>query len=176
MSTPLVRAPLAVPAAGTYRIDPARSGIAFTTRHLFGLGAVHGTFELLGGEIGVPDDPEQAWARASASAASFASGHPGRDRAVCSPRLLDVAAHPTITFVSERLVAADGAPALVGQLTVRGITAEVALAIEDIDCSGRELRASAGTRIDRYAFAVTGYRGLAARYLDVRLDVVAVRG
>jgi hypothetical protein len=38
--------PAAIAAPGTYRIDAARSAIAFTTRHLFGLGTVHGTFTL----------------------------------------------------------------------------------------------------------------------------------
>ena len=33
-----------IPATGIYRIDPADSSVSFTTRHLFGLGAVKGTF------------------------------------------------------------------------------------------------------------------------------------
>jgi len=40
-------------AAVTYRIDPSRSGISFTTGHLFGLGRVTGTFDLTDGEIQV---------------------------------------------------------------------------------------------------------------------------
>ena len=58
---------------------------------------------------------------------------------------------------------------------MRDTAGEVVLTIDALDCPGRELRARAGTRIDRYAFGVTRYRGLAARHLDVRLDVVAVR-
>jgi len=38
MTTPLVRDQFVTPAAGSYRIDPVRSHIAFTTRHLFGWG------------------------------------------------------------------------------------------------------------------------------------------
>ena len=33
-----------IPATGTYRIHPASSSVSFTTRHMFGLGAVKGTF------------------------------------------------------------------------------------------------------------------------------------
>jgi polyisoprenoid-binding protein YceI len=32
-----------VPAAGRYRLGPARSSVTFRTRHLFGLGVVSGT-------------------------------------------------------------------------------------------------------------------------------------
>ena len=48
-------AAIAVPAPGTYRIDAARSAIAFTARHLLGLGAVHGAFTLREGDIHVAD-------------------------------------------------------------------------------------------------------------------------
>ncbi len=92
-----------------------------------------------------------------------------------SPRLLDVPAHPAITFVSDRLTTAGGRPELAGRLTVRDTTREVVLAVDDLNCPGSELRMQAATRIDRYTFGVTGYRGLASRRLDVRLDVVAVR-
>ncbi len=175
MTTPLVCAPLPVPVAGTYHIDPARSRIAFTTRHLFGLGGVHGSFDLINGQIGIPDDPEQAWARATIAAASVASGNRGRERSVRSPRLLDAATHRYLRFASERLTLTDGTAVLTGQLTVRDATREVVLAIDDLDCADRELRVRAGTQIDRYAFNVTGYRGLAARHLDISLDVVAAR-
>jgi len=39
------------PAAGTYRIDPSTSTIAFTTRHLFDTAAVKGSLDLRAGEI-----------------------------------------------------------------------------------------------------------------------------
>jgi len=39
-----------LPAVGTYRIDPSTSTITFTTRHMFGLGAVKGSFDLNSGD------------------------------------------------------------------------------------------------------------------------------
>lgn len=175
MTAPLIREPIVVPAPGTYRIDPTRSRIAFTTRHLFGLGLVRGTFALRDGEIHVADRVEESHARAIVPAASFHTGQSGRDRTVRSARLLDVEAEPDISFVSERLSGADGDPILEGTVTVRRTARPVALRITEVDCAGGELHARATTRIDRYAFGVTRYRGLAARRLDFCLELVAFR-
>src|SRR5262249_58003210 len=64
-------AAIVAPAPGTYRIDAARSAITFTTRHLFGLGAVHGSFELRDGEIRVTDPLSECSAPARTSPPSF---------------------------------------------------------------------------------------------------------
>ncbi len=39
------------PPLGSYRIDPTRSTVAFTTRHLFGLAEVRGTLAMRTGQI-----------------------------------------------------------------------------------------------------------------------------
>jgi polyisoprenoid-binding protein YceI len=163
------------PTAGTYRIDPARSRIAFSTRHLFGLGEVHGTFELQDGAIHVAEPLEESSVRAAISAASFSTRNDSRDRTVRSSRFLDAAAHPRITFTADRLRTGTRCPMLVGRLVVRNRPGTVELEIDQVDQSGRELRARAHTRIDRYTFGVTRSRGFAARHLDIRLDVVATR-
>ena len=45
----MATATVQIPATGTYRIDPSGSSVSFTTRHLFGLGVVRGTFGVLFG-------------------------------------------------------------------------------------------------------------------------------
>ena len=52
---PDTAAAVQIPAAGTYRIDPAASSLTFATRHMFGLGAVKGSFRLVSGEITIAD-------------------------------------------------------------------------------------------------------------------------
>jgi polyisoprenoid-binding protein YceI len=168
-------AAVAAPAPGTYRIDAARSAITFTTRHLFGLGAVRGRFELREGEIRVTDPLPESSARAVISAASFHTGNASRDSAVKSARLLDAGAHPDITFITRRLDQADGRWVLHGLLSVRGKAHPVGLLIEEAQPAGPDLRLRASVRLDRYDFGVTSYRGLAARHLDFRLDIVAHR-
>jgi polyisoprenoid-binding protein YceI len=168
-------AAIAAPTPGTYRIDTARSAITFTTRHLFGLGSVHGTFELRDGEIRVADPLSESSARAVISAASFHTGNPSRDGAVRSARLLDTGAYPDITFISRRLDQADGRWVLHGLLSVRGRAHPVELHLEDAQPAGRDLCLRASVRLDRYDFGITTYKGLAARNLGFRLDIVAHR-
>ena len=47
------------PHPGHYDIDPSQSRVTFTTRHLFGLGRVKGSFAIRGGTA-VPADVSQA--------------------------------------------------------------------------------------------------------------------
>lgn len=168
-------AAIVAPAPGIYRIDAARSAITFTTRHLFGLGAVHGRFELRDGEIRVTDPLSESSARARISAASFHTGNASRDGAVRSARLLDTGAYPDITFISRRLDHADGRWVLHGLLSVRGSAHPVALLLEEAQPAGQDLRLSASVRLDRYDFGITKSKGLAARHLGLRLDIVAHR-
>lgn len=60
----MATATVQIPATGTYRIDPADSSVSFTTRHLFGLGAVEGTFGVLSGEVTIADPVTASTARA----------------------------------------------------------------------------------------------------------------
>ena len=168
-------AAIAAPAPGSYRIDAARSAITFTTRHLFGLGAVRGRFDLNDGEIRIADPLEESSARAKISAASFRTGNPSRDGAARSARLLDAGAHPDITFISRRLDQAGGRSILHGLLSVRGKAHPVELLIEEAQPAGQDLHVRASVAIDRYDFGITKAKGLAARHLGFRLDVVAHR-
>jgi polyisoprenoid-binding protein YceI len=168
-------AAIAAPGPGAYRIDAARSAITFTTRHLFGLGAVRGRFDLGDGEIRIADPLDESSARAKISAASFGTGNPSRDSAVRSARLLDAGAHPDITFISRRLGQAGGHWILHGLLSVRGKAHPVELLIEEAQLAGQDLHVRASAGIDRYDFGITRAKGLAARRLGFRLDIVAHR-
>src|SRR6266851_8271011 len=76
----MATATVQIPATGTYRIDPSGSSVSFTTRHLFGLGVVRGTFGVLSGEVTIADPVTASTARAVIDAASFSSGHTQRDK------------------------------------------------------------------------------------------------
>ena len=163
------------PHPGNYRIDPGRSQITFRTRHLFGLGAVRGTFRLREGEIRVADPAETSAVRATVDAGSFHTGNPDRDRTVRSARLLDTERYPVFTFTSGRLAEADGRWILPGSLIVTGNEHPVDVAIERLATAGPEISVLASADVDRYAFGVTAMRGLAARRLSCRIEIVATR-
>ena len=161
--------------AGIYRIDPEHSTITFSTRHLFGLGAVHGTFRLRAGEILVADPAGESAVRATVDAGSFHTGNPGRDRTVRSARLLNTGKYPDLTFASSQVSESGGRWAVRGTLVVTGHEHPVELAIEQAQADGPRLSFLATADIDRYAHGVTAMKGLAARRLSCRLEIVATR-
>ena len=90
MSSPATPSPGGqLPPAGTYLIDPARSVVEVTTRHLFGLAGVKATFRLREGTLVIADPPVNSTASAVLDAGSFASGNSKRDQDVSSKKYLD---------------------------------------------------------------------------------------
>ena len=164
-----------IPAAGTYQLDPAASTVTFATRHLFGLGAVKGTFRLISGQITIADPLTSSTASAVIDAASFATGNPRRDQDVKSARLLHVTDHPQITFRSTELVQDGAAWRLRGQITARGTSAPAELTITEAAASEDVLQIRATTRVDRYAHGLTKAKGLAGRHLDMEITARATR-
>jgi len=162
-----------IPPAGAYQLDPDESVITFATRHLFGLGAVDGRFRLASGQIHVDGSLPSSWVRLTVKAASFATGNASRDTAVRSARLMAAARYPDITFVSTALEADDGAWLLRGQLCVRGHEGPADACLRASRWDGSLLRVRATATVDRYAFGITGARGLAARRLDLWFEIAA---
>ena len=160
---------------GTYRIDEESCLITFRTRHLFGLGPVRGTFRLRSGEIRLAEQAGHSAVRATVDADSFHTGNPGRDRTVRSARLLDTAGHPVFTFTSTEVTESGGRWVVRGRLVVRDAEHPVELSIEQARADGPRLTIVASAGIDRYAFGVTAMKGLAARRLSCRLEIVAVQ-
>jgi polyisoprenoid-binding protein YceI len=163
------------PAVGHYRIDPIRTTVRFSTRHLFGLGAVSGTVRLREADFSVTE-PSSATVHAVLDAASFDTGNPRRDTDVRSAKYLDVTAYPDITFNSQQVRLQEGKWAAVGTVTAHGVAAPVDLTLDELRCDDDEeliLRASA--KIDRYAHRVTVGKGLAARWLTVKITAIARR-
>ena len=156
---------------GRYEIDTSCSAVTFSTRHLFGVAPVRGSFAIRAGTIDVAEPLSDLGIHVEIEAASFRTGNPLRDSAVRSVRLLDAAHCPVVTFRSGRM---DGL-ALTGTLTVRDVARPVSLSIEQSAVAPGSFTARAATRIDRAEFGVTAYRGLAGRYLDMTVEVRCVR-
>jgi polyisoprenoid-binding protein YceI len=125
---------LALPAAvqaGTWKFDPAHTGVQFKVRHLM-VSNVRGGFEKVSGKIHFDEkDISKSSAEIVIDAASINTRVAKRDKHLRSPDFLDAAKHPSLTFKSKKVEKlGDGNLKMTGDLTIRGVTKEVVLEIE----------------------------------------------
>jgi polyisoprenoid-binding protein YceI len=113
-------------AAQTWQIDTAHSRAQFTVRHLMisnirgDFGAVTGTVEYDGKDLA------RAKVNAAIDVTSISTRVDKRDEHLKTDDFLDVANHPTMTFVSTSITpAGDGKYNMTGDLTIRGTTRPV---------------------------------------------------
>lgn len=161
------------PPPGTYAIDVSRSTVAFTARHLFGLGGVAGSFALREASVTIGDPESASTFSAVIDARSFTSGSARRDSEVLSPKYLDAAAHPDIV-VSGTSASLQGDDWLVrGSVRAHGVDAPLELAVDRLEVRDGVLVMHGTATIDRYAHGVTAGKGLAGRHLKVTIEAVA---
>jgi len=171
-----------------WEIDSSHSGIHFSVRHLV-IAKVRGQFSRWSGALVVPDgDFGRASVEAVIDASSIDTGVPDRDAHLKSGDFFDVAQFPDLTFKASRVEAAKpgGELKLVGELTIKGITREVELQVEQLgelkDPWGNQRAAfSAKTAIDRKDFGLTWNQvletgGLAVgERVNIEIELQAVR-
>ena len=117
------------PIVGTsWQIDPAHTVAQFAVKHMM-ITTVRGRFGSVKGAVHVDSaKPLRPDIKVIIDAASIDSREPKRDEHLKSPDFLDVAKYPTISFVGKRLEGdITGEFRLIGDLTIRGVTREVAL-------------------------------------------------
>jgi polyisoprenoid-binding protein YceI len=174
MSTTTITA-VEVPAAGTYTLDPERSRVGYSSRHVFGLGVVHATFSVVSGELEITDPPTGSRVKVLVDASSFASGNAKRDNDVRSAPLLDVAAYPDITFTSNGLRQENDRWRLSGTVSAHGCAVPVDLIIDRLTLDGAGVQVHArAAHLDRHTFGITGSKGMVGRYLDLDLEAYAL--
>ncbi|MEV2214876.1 YceI family protein [Streptomyces sp. NPDC050997] len=166
----------ATPTPGQYAIDVPHSEITFTTKHMFGLGTVRGSFRLRGGTVSLAEPLTGSRVDAVADAASFDTGNKNRDRQVLSKALLETASHPDVVFTSTGAELDEaGAWALPGLLTAHGVRAPVTFTVASAEVDGDEIAVEATATVDRYAHGVTKLKGMAGRHLRLTATVRARR-
>ena len=118
-------------AANQWQIDSSHSSASFAVRHLVvstvrgRLGKVSGTIEYDGKDV------RSVKADVTIDINGISTDEPKRDAHLRSPDFFDAANHPSLTFKSKRVEpGTGGAFKLVGDLTIRGTTKEVALDVE----------------------------------------------
>lgn len=112
--------------AGTWNVDPSHSVVEFSVKHM-GIATVKGQFNEFEGSLVVGDDGDVS-ASGTVQVASIDTREAQRDDHLRSADFFDAENHPQLTFASKRVTATgDGEFAIVGDLTMRGVTREVEL-------------------------------------------------
>ncbi|MCF2588372.1 YceI family protein [Brevibacterium sp. UCMA 11752] len=116
--------------AGTWNIDPVHSEFTFTARHA-GVSKVRGHFEDIAGTVNVGENLEDSTVTAEADVESISTRNPQRDGHLKSADFFEAETNPKLTFKSTGINAASNDEfELIGDLTMRGVTKEVAFATE----------------------------------------------
>lgn len=139
-----------------FEIDPAASRAEFTIRkRLFFVvhQLVTGRFSAIQGTISLDEqEPANSHATVTISAASVETHMGKRDKHLRTADFFDVEQYPTLTFTSTHIAPIDRATGryrVVGDLTVRGVTRDVAL-------DARYTPAQGGWPTRRIALTLTG--------------------
>ena len=147
--------------AAPWEFDPDHTGVHFKVRHLM-VSSVRGEFEKVTGRIVYDEsDVTKSTADITIDAASVNTRVAKRDEHLRSPDFLDVVKHPAITFKSKRVEkAGNGTLKMTGDLTIRGVTKEVALTVEGPSPSVKDplgntrVGGQASTKINRKDFGL----------------------
>ncbi len=120
----------------TLRIDPAHTRLEFSVAHM-GLLRAHGRFTQATGSIVFDPAAQDGRVDLEVAGASVTTGWSLRDAFVRGESMFDVEHHPVVRFRSTHLVFTAGALVRVeGELTLRGVTRPLTLAVTAIDCAG----------------------------------------
>jgi polyisoprenoid-binding protein YceI len=144
--------------AGTWDIDASHSDVSFTVRHMM-VSKVRGRFGKFSGEIVTGENLADSSVTATIDATSIDTNNEQRDGHIRSADFFDVENHPEWTFRSTALRVDGEDLALDGELTLKGVTRPVTLALEvngfgPDAWGGTRAGFSASTAIDRNDFGV----------------------
>jgi polyisoprenoid-binding protein YceI len=148
-----IAACLGLASAETYNVDTAHTDISFKARHM-GISNVTGKFEKFGGTFSVdPKNVKATTGNLTIDVNSISTGNAKRDAHLKGEEFFDAAKNPEIKFVSKEVKDVnekDSTCTLVGDLTIRGVTKDVALKVK----GGGIMKDGWGN--ERAAFTATG--------------------
>jgi len=166
--------------AAEYAIDPDRTRVTFEMRTL---GAVeHGIFNGAGGAVTLDADAGGGRLDIVIDARSVDAGSERMENFLRGAALLDVERYPEIVYRAQRLVfVGDRLARIEGELTLRGVTRAVSLAVTRYDCASQAFPAqqrcsmTATASFRRSAFGMTRYRFIARDEVTLAIHAEGVR-
>jgi len=172
----------AVAQTSAWQLDPAHSSAQFAVRHM-GISTVRGTFTKLSGSAQYdPANAKNDSVEVTIDTASVDTRVEMSDNDLRSDHFFDVQKYPTMTFRSTKVESA-GTDKLkiTGDLTIRGITKPVVLAVDGpskpVD-DGRghlHMGVSATGSVNRTDFGMTGYQGMVGNDVQLTIDAELVQ-
>ena len=175
VTVPVVRALLQEGAlAGTWALDPGRSGIRLKSK-VMGLISVNGVFREVGGNGTVSPDG-QVSGTVTIAAASIDTRQTRRDTHLRSADFFDTGNYPDITFTVAGIRPSGQGVAVTGALTVRGRTRPLSFDVAPSVHGDGEIWLDAEVRINRADFGLTwNLLGLVSAASTVTVHVVFTR-
>jgi len=154
-----------IPAPGKWEIDPSHSVVGFSVRHLM-VAKVRGRFGSFAGTIDVRETLEDSLVEVGIEAASIDTRDEKRDAHLRSPDFFDVERYGALSFRSTGFRRTGKTTfELPGELTIRGVTRPVTLAVEYEGITpdpwgGTRVGFAATTEIDREEWGLTWNQAL----------------
>jgi polyisoprenoid-binding protein YceI len=176
---------VAVPAAGTWTIDPSHSHVGFWVRHL-GVTKTRGRFGTFSGTVEIADRPDDSRAEVTIDTASVDTRDEQRDGHLRSGDFFDAEQFPAMTFRSSAVRRAGDGWQIDGDLTIRDVTRPVTLqtefeGVEGDPWGGTRAAFTASTELNREDFGLTWNQVLesgsllVAKKVKVELEVQLVK-
>ena len=144
----------------TYAIDPTHTFPSFEADHM-GMSVWRGRFDRSSGQIELDKAAGTGRVSVTVDVASVDFGLDALDAEMAKPAYFDTARHPTATYEGRLADFVDGKPTqVVGQLTFRGVTRPLTLAIRSFKCMPHPIfkrdwcGADAFATFDRAAFGM----------------------
>jgi len=171
---------LSLPAAAAtsdWQIDPAHSSAQFAVKHL-AISTVRGAFTSVKGAIQLDDkDITKSTVDVTIDVNSVDTRVAARDKDLRSDHFFDVERFPTITFKSKKVEqVAPGKLKVVGDLTIHGVTKEVALDVDGPSApikdpwGNQRIGINASSKITRQEFGITYGPGIIGDEVSITID------
>jgi len=175
----LAFAPVVMGAPDVYRVEPGMTSVEFGVSHL-GISRQRGTFDQTWGRIELDGPSATGSIDFVVDAASVNTGWSVRDAFIRGEDMFDVEQFPVMRFRSTRLdFDAGRLRAIDGDLTLHGVTREVAFAVTRLDCGSDPATGRAGCgaeatgTIRRSDYGMNYAPGLIGDEIDLRFLVTA---
>jgi polyisoprenoid-binding protein YceI len=159
-----------------YRLDPARSDVAFIWS--FGPDEVQGHMQVARAALVIDfTDVTRSKVDVAIDAAGAEAGFPFASQAMKGPKVLDTRAHPLITFISTKVTKTGDTARIDGLITIRGVTKPITLTAKLFRPQGSDasdltnLSIRLGGTISRAEFGADGWPDMVGD--AVRLDILA---